>query len=250
MNCLSRIESRAFTLIEVLVCSAVSAIAIAMAYQLYYGGMKRSDHIKRYIEALEGTSILLSYLEMDLKQMRSVPVRDIDKYSYRLSEDSRSISIRKPHERGRQKDPRDPDEIVQYQCEAHPENENLYRISRVLLDEDGNTLNEHVFDDVGVKMIRFETDCPYFKDVMLLRLRMLVSPVAPRGANRPNSKALWPVEKVYRVQCPYGIKAGDQCDHMVIFTPNFTGKKDDGGTEGGSGGARQDYWFEADTSPQ
>ena len=200
----------AFTLIETVIAVVISAITFAALITVYTTSTRTQAHATKHNETLEGTITLLSYLERDLRQIRPVPGKPVPGYAFRLAKDGRSITIRKPCEG---KNLHEPDDIIIYQAAKHPRYECL-QVTRKLVHLDGTLRKEHTFHRVGVKTIRFGADLTQSPDLILLRLRLLVCPI--KGESTP-----WPVERVFRLPCPYGIKG--KLNYAVLLTPQNSG---------------------------
>ncbi len=96
------LESRAHTLLELIVALSLFGLIMGGAVNAFVSTMRSTEKLHRHLDNLEGAYLLLTRLETDLRQAREIPGRPFFKYGIRFSADSRSLSFRRPHRRGRQ----------------------------------------------------------------------------------------------------------------------------------------------------
>ena len=204
-------KRQGFTLIEILICVSLSALVLGSAMYIYVAAMKNHDKAARANDTLEATITLLSHLERDLRQIRVVPGKVVQGFAFRLAKDGRSITIRTPCDGG---NIHEPDDIILYQAEQRsPE---YLTITRKLLHLDGTLRSERVFSRVAVKTIRYGVDFSHAPDLILLRLRLLVT----KPSQKAEGKNLWPVERVFRLPCAYGVNG--KLNYAVLPTPQIS----------------------------
>ena len=182
---------------------------------VYVAAMKNHDRAARANDTLEATITLLSHLERDLRQIRVVPGKSVAGFAFRLAKDGRSITIRTPCDGG---NIHEPDDIIVYQAEQRTKN--YLTITRKLLHPDGSLRSENVFKRVAVKTIRYGADFSHSPDLILLRMRLLVT----SPGQKAEGKNLWPVERVFRLPCAYGVNG--KLNYALLPTPQISGAYD------------------------
>jgi len=189
---------RAFTLIEMVVAAALATVAVGAAVLLVHRSLRAGERAERFNETLEGAMVVMARLDRDLRRIRVVPGRPVVGWALQPSADARSVTLRLPSEGG---SIHEPDLLVQYQVEQRPAPSTSLLLVRRLLSPGGDELSRHAYHRVGIRTIRFDLDPSVSPDMLLVRVRLLVRPVRER-----DDDPSWPVERVFRVPCAYGLE--------------------------------------------